>query len=165
MDTVAPRIRSRHELPVYTPTASPFGGLDLYPERLLLAGAREAEAPRRHLHRDPHRLDHGDAVAGAALADVGHRPLHGDGSVEAVDGQGRVVELVRRRRGRRAGEGVVELRAAAGAREEEVVLVRRVVDEARVQRVLGPDVARAVVNGPRDRPVRIHHWAALRVAR
>ena len=152
---IAPRIRTGHELPSHY--ATPLR-LHRYPERLLLAGPREAEPFRRDPHGDARGLDHGDGVPCLARADVGDRPVHGHRAVEAVHGHRGVVQLVRRRRARRARERGVELGAGAGAgaREQQVVLVRRVVHQARVQRVLGPDVARAVVHGPRHRAVPVH---------
>lgn len=98
---------------------------------------------------------------GLALAHVGDRPTDGDGPAEVGDGDGRMVEIGRGWRAFWALERRVKLEACGCASEEEVVFVRSIVNEARVRRMIGPNVARSILHGPGHLSGRVNYWASV----
>ncbi|CAI0475256.1 unnamed protein product, partial [Linum tenue] len=103
-------------------------------EALLLTYPTEVQNAGPRLHRQPRRRLPAEEVRRLPGAThVRHRSPHGGAPVQFRHGDGRVIEVVRRRQHFRALESLVGVSQPVAAEVEQVVPVRRVVYQTRVR--------------------------------
>ncbi|OAY78696.1 hypothetical protein ACMD2_02202 [Ananas comosus] len=107
---------------------SPSAGIDI--DGVGGVGRRKRRGGGAALIAVTEHHEDGHTVLGLALAHVGDRPTDGDGPAEV-------------------GDDWTGMAGILGTRTtEEVVFVRSIVNEARVRRMIGPNVARSILHGP-----------------